>query len=113
MEHWKWSKNWVCEGLSNGAQDASAGDGTALAKGIDSSSLVEGTVMPLAHLANGAARANADLPAPAKLGTLDYAIAVFVTFGHVLQRSDTSFAIAAFPMFHESICSSHDLARVM
>ena len=68
MEHWKWSKNWVCEGLSNRAQNASAGDGAALTESIDSSGLVEGAVMPLPHLADVTARANAGLPAPAKLG---------------------------------------------
>ena len=69
MEHWKWSKNWVCEGLSDRAQNASAGDGTTLTEGIDSSGLVEDAIMPLPHLANAAACAIAGLPAPAKLGT--------------------------------------------
>ncbi|VAI43369.1 unnamed protein product [Triticum turgidum subsp. durum] len=39
---------------------------TTLTKGIDSSGHMEGTGMPLAHLANVAPRASADLPAPAK-----------------------------------------------
>ncbi|VAI54970.1 unnamed protein product [Triticum turgidum subsp. durum] len=39
---------------------------TTLTKGIDSSGLVDGTDRPLAHLANVAARASADLPALAK-----------------------------------------------
>ena len=69
MEHWGWSKNWVRDGLSNGAHDASTGDGTTLTKGIDSLGLEEATRMPLAYFTNVTDRANAGFPAPAKLET--------------------------------------------
>ena len=70
MEHWGWSKNWVCEGLSNGAQNASTGDGGPLTKGINSFDLEEATAIALTHLTNNSARATAGLPAPARLELL-------------------------------------------
>jgi len=70
MEHWGWSKNWMCQGLPNGAQDAGFGDGGSITKSINAISVKETTFMLVSHYSNLtsiAARANAGIPGPAKL----------------------------------------------
>ena len=70
MEHWGWSKNWMCQGLPNGAQNAGSGNGGLVTKGINTIGFKEATfvlVPDKSNLTNIAARYDAGLPASAKL----------------------------------------------
>ena len=72
MEHWGWSKNWMCQWVPNGAQNAGSGNGGSVTKGVNTIGFKEATFMLVpdkSHLTNIAPRSNAELPAPAKLET--------------------------------------------
>ena len=67
MEHWGWSKDWMCQGLPNGAQNASFGNGEPVTKGINTIGFKDASfvfVPDESHLTN---IADACLPAAGNL----------------------------------------------